>query len=52
MAFLQNFTLQIAFVIICFAIILIAVFLDLNSGIRKAKKKKRICFILQNETNT
>ena len=39
MAFLQNFTLQIAFIIICFAIILIAVFLDLNSGIKKAKKR-------------
>ena len=39
MAFLQNFTLQIVFIIICFAIILIAVFLDLNSGIKKAKKR-------------
>lgn len=39
MAFFQNFTLQIAFIIICFAIILISTFLDLNCGIRKAKKR-------------
>ena len=39
MALFQNFTLQIVFIIICFAIILIAVFLDLNSGIKKAKKR-------------
>jgi len=35
----SNFTLQIAFIIICFGTILAAVFLDLNSGIRKAKKR-------------
>lgn len=35
----ENFTLQIAFIIICFIIILISVFLDLNSGIKKAKKR-------------
>lgn len=39
MALFQNFTLQIAFIIICFGTILAAVFLDLNSGIRKAKKR-------------
>lgn len=39
MAIFQNFTLQIAFIIICFAIILIATFLDLNCGIKKAKKR-------------
>lgn len=39
MAFFQNFTLQIAFIIICFASILASVFLDLNSGIKKAKKR-------------
>lgn len=37
--FLKDFTLQIAFIIICFAIILIATFLDLNCGIKKAKKR-------------
>lgn len=37
--FIKSFTLQILFIIICFGIILIATFLDLNCGIKKAKKR-------------